>query len=114
MAEPVSLSVVVCAHNEERHLQEQLNALLAQQWEGTWDVVVVDNRSTDTTAELVTAAARRNPRVRLVSAAERRWSGRRVNVGVRGDRQSLVGLLRRRRRGGTRMARSPCRRAHAS
>ena len=82
MAKPVSLSVVVCAHNEERHVQEQLDALLAQQWEGTWDVVVVDNGSTDTTAKLVLETAQVNPRVRLVSATERPGQSYGMNVGV--------------------------------
>lgn len=67
----VELAVVLPAHNEEQHLSQQLGALLAQQWAGDWELIVVDNNSTDGTAELVRKYASTDPRVRLVHASER-------------------------------------------
>ena len=49
----MDLSVIVPCHNEESTLPEQLDALAAQEYDGDWEVVVVDNRSTDATAALV-------------------------------------------------------------
>ena len=79
-AEPVRFSVVVAAHDEAARLPALLDALGAQTHrlgDGTpaFEVVVVDDRSTDGTAALVEARARRwaesgGPDLRLVSVAE--------------------------------------------
>lgn len=62
------LSVVIPARNEEQTLPRQLDALLAQEWDKDWEVVVVDNGSTDGTAEVVTRLAQSDSRLRLISA----------------------------------------------
>jgi glycosyltransferase involved in cell wall biosynthesis len=82
----VDVSVVVCAHNEERHLGEQLEALLAQQTELQWELLVVDNRSTDRTSTIVEHCAECDPRVRLVRADERASKTHAMNVGVEAAR----------------------------
>lgn len=79
----MDLSVIICAYNEEEHLPEQLEALLTQVWDGSWEVVVVDNGSSDGTAEVVRAASRRDSRVRLVTATERAGQSYSMNVGAR-------------------------------
>lgn len=65
----MDLSVVIPAKNVAATLPEQLDALLAQEWDGEWEVIVVDNGSTDVTAEVARGYALRDHRVRLVSAA---------------------------------------------
>ena len=52
--EPVAwprVAVIVPARNEAAQLPETLPALLAQEYPGVWDVVLVDDRSTDATAD---------------------------------------------------------------
>lgn len=78
----MDLSVIVCAHNEELHLEEQLAALVAQDWGGEWEIVVVDNRSTDGTVDIAKQAATRDHRVRLVQAPDRAGQSYAMNVGV--------------------------------
>ena len=60
-----SLSVVVPARDAEPWITELLESILAQDVDGL-EVLVVDNGSSDGTAELVAAYAERDPRVRLV------------------------------------------------
>lgn len=57
---PLRFSVVVPAHNEAADLGAALDALLAQDTDAAYEVVVVDNASTDATAEV---ARRRGVRV---------------------------------------------------
>src|SRR6478735_8760244 len=83
---PIELSVVIPAYNEERSIGGQLDALLAQEWSGRWEIVVVDNRSSDGTAAIVTDYARRDDRVRLVRAPERAGLNFARNAGVEGSR----------------------------
>ena len=89
---PVELSVVIPAYNEELRIGEQLDALLAQSWDGTWEIVVVDNRSTDRTGAIVEAYARRDPRVRLVPASERAGLNFARNAGVAASRGRAFAL----------------------
>lgn len=76
------LTVVIPARNEERTLPAQLEALLGQQWSGTWEVVVADNGSDDGTAEVVRRFAAVDPRVRLVDAGARPGLSACRNAGV--------------------------------
>ena len=65
----MKLSVVIAAHNEEALLPAQLAALRSQTFDGDWEVIVADNRSTDATPHLVTELAAEWPRLRLVQLA---------------------------------------------
>ena len=66
-----TVSVVVAAKNEERSMGACLRALLAQDYPlERYEIVVVDDGSTDGTAKIVQGFARENPRVRLLSTQE--------------------------------------------
>lgn len=72
LGEP-DLSVIIPAFNEERRLPptlERLHAYLRDQPYG-WEIVVVSNGSTDRTEDVVRAAAKRYPNLRLLSTPER-------------------------------------------
>ncbi|HEY1738951.1 MAG TPA: glycosyltransferase [Acidimicrobiia bacterium] len=78
----MELSVVVPAYNAAATLREQLDALLAQEWSGSWEVVVVDNGSSDSTPVITREYAARDARIRLVEANDRRRIGYARNAGV--------------------------------
>ncbi len=61
-----TFSVIVPAHNEESVLQETLQALARQDYTGLFEVIVVDDRSTDSTAAIVRDFATRDSRFHLV------------------------------------------------
>ncbi len=67
----MQISVVMPLRNVESTLAEALDALLAQEWSGDWEVVLVNNRSTDSTLAICKEYAVRDERVRVVQAAER-------------------------------------------
>jgi undecaprenyl-phosphate 4-deoxy-4-formamido-L-arabinose transferase len=63
-AEPVQISVVVPAYNEEANLTELLERVAAAvEPLGTFEIIVVDDGSTDGTWPLLRAASERDPRV---------------------------------------------------
>lgn len=47
------ISVVLCVLNEQENIEDQLIALAGQNHAGPWELVVVDNGSTDDTADIV-------------------------------------------------------------
>lgn len=63
---PLDATVVVCSYNRAESLRDTLRALRAQQPEPTraWEIIVVDNNSTDHTRNVVTEAQRDWPLLR--------------------------------------------------
>ncbi|MFJ4009039.1 dolichyl-phosphate beta-glucosyltransferase [Streptomyces sp. NPDC090026] len=83
----VGLSVVVPAYNEEDRLGPTLDAIRAHlradpgRW-GAWELIVVDDGSTDATAKVAEEAAAEDPRIRLVSSGANRGKGHALRAGV--------------------------------
>jgi glycosyltransferase involved in cell wall biosynthesis len=80
----VRFSVVVPAHDEARTLPATLESLLAQDFAGEFEIIVVDNASTDATAAIATSYG-----VRLVQEPVRGVCNAR-QTGVRAARGEVV------------------------
>jgi glycosyltransferase involved in cell wall biosynthesis len=80
---PEMLSVVVPVLNCETMIQTQLDALAVQDYKGDWEVLVVDNGSTDGTVEVAKAYADRLPNLRIIDASSRRGVSHARNCGAR-------------------------------
>ncbi len=76
------LSVVVPVHNASATLSQQCDALGSQIWDGRWEIVLVDNRSTDDSLLIAAEAQHRDSRIRIVHASERGGIGYARNVGI--------------------------------
>ena len=62
-----SVSVVVPMRNEEEFAERTLEALALQDYAGEWEVICVDDRSTDRTKEILEKFAATHPRFRVLS-----------------------------------------------
>ncbi|WP_119069680.1 glycosyltransferase family 2 protein [Aggregatilinea lenta] len=82
MPDPQSptITVLMAVHNGAATLREALDGILAQTL-ADFEVVVVDDASTDATPELLRAAAEADPRVRIVRNAENLGLTRSLNRG---------------------------------
>lgn len=79
----LELSVIIAARNAEYTIGEQLAALCSESWERTWEIIVVDNGSSDGTREVVRAHQRDCEYLRLIEATAGRGAGYARNEGVR-------------------------------
>lgn len=61
-----SVTVVIPLHNEEEWALRTLQAVAAQDYQGEWEVICVDDRSTDGTPQILEDFARSNPRFRVL------------------------------------------------
>src|SRR5579862_3871449 len=62
---PMAISVVIPAYNASAFLKETLDSVLAQSFPA-WELIVVDDGSTDDTAKIVEYYAQRDKRVKLI------------------------------------------------
>jgi cellulose synthase/poly-beta-1,6-N-acetylglucosamine synthase-like glycosyltransferase len=90
------VSVVIAARNEERHIGDCIAGLLRQEYpKNLYEVIVVDDRSGDSTADIVREIASANPAVRLLSisvAARSTSPGKAaaLQVGIAASRGSII------------------------
>lgn len=83
----IDLSVVVPAYNEEGRLAPTLDAIAGflrdnENRFGAWEVLVVDDGSTDGTRDVVAAASAHDRRVRLVTSPRNGGKGHALRLGV--------------------------------
>lgn len=86
---PRLVSVIIPCRNGASTLGEQLAALAGQTYPGDWEVVFVDNGSTDASVEVASAWGSRLPALRVVRAAKRGVASVR-NVGAKAARGDLL------------------------
>ncbi len=60
------LSIVLACYNGAETLADQLDGLAAQEWSQPWEVVFVDNRSTDNSRAIAEQYKDRLPNLRVV------------------------------------------------
>ena len=61
-----SVSVIVPLRNEEAHAPETLRALSLQDYSGEWEIICVNDRSSDATGAILRDICARDPRFSLV------------------------------------------------
>lgn len=85
------ISVCVPARNEERNIRACVESILAQDY-SNFEVIVVDDRSTDTTNEILIDIAARNARLKIIHGSDlpKDWAGKphalfQASAAARGD-----------------------------
>lgn len=84
------ISVVVPVRNGMPWLEEELRALAEQVCQEPWEIIVVDNNSTDESNATARAWADRVPRMRVVEAPRVTGPGAARNAGVRAAEGDLL------------------------
>jgi len=85
---PACLTVVMPCYNEETSVAECIDAVLASPY--TAEVVVVDDRSSDRSPEIVAKIAERDPRVRLLRHEVNKGKGAALHTGFAEATQPYV------------------------
>jgi hypothetical protein len=87
------LSVIVIAFNEEARIGACLRSLVNQRTKLDYEILVVDDGSTDGTAKAVEEVAAESPRVRLIEHGTNRGRGAARRTGQDATGASLVGFV---------------------
>lgn len=87
-----SVSVIIPAFNEEENIKEtvQLVFRLTGRCIKDFEIIIVDDGSTDKTGEIITQLAKRNPRVKVVTHQFNQGLGRAYLSGIKHARKTYV------------------------
>jgi cellulose synthase/poly-beta-1,6-N-acetylglucosamine synthase-like glycosyltransferase len=89
-----SVSVVIPAHNEEDKLEATLTSLSKQQYRGSLEFVIVNDRSKDATPQIIQKFVALDPRFRLVNVTEpsKRLAPKvnAVNTGIQNSKGEII------------------------
>ena len=83
-----SVSVIMPARNEAEVLERTLHSLLEQDYPGDWEIVVVDDRSTDATPQVLARLSAAHSRLRSVRVTEENPRSPKKHALALGIRQS--------------------------
>lgn len=75
-------SIIIPCYNAEDTIGEQLQALVGQHCSDPWEVLVVDNRCTDSSMAVVERFQQQLPNLRIIEANDRQGQPFAVNTGV--------------------------------
>jgi glycosyltransferase involved in cell wall biosynthesis len=87
---PIDVTVVVPARDAAATIGEQLEALAAQTFDGSWEVIVIADGSRDDTAGIARNWEGRLPPLTVLSSVESRGSSHARNLGTRAARGRLI------------------------
>jgi glycosyltransferase involved in cell wall biosynthesis len=89
-SEQIAVSLVVCTRNRACFLPEFLRSLDRLQFQGTWEIVIVDNGSTDATSDCLSAFCQAAPAQRRLVVEPVPGLARARNAGVRLARGDVI------------------------
>ncbi len=73
---PPPFSVIICARNEAGNLRRYLPGILAQQYDADWELLLVDDASTDETPTVLHELQETNPRLRVIRMEQKSLPGK--------------------------------------
>jgi cellulose synthase/poly-beta-1,6-N-acetylglucosamine synthase-like glycosyltransferase len=88
----VDVSVLIPVLNEEHHIRESVAAMLAQELDGTFELIFADGRSVDRTREILDELAAGDPRIRVLDNPGRHTASG-LNICLRAARGEFVARM---------------------
>lgn len=79
----MKLSVIIACYNGESTLGDQLDGLAVQEWAKPWEIIFVNNRSTDKSLEIAKEYQKQLPNLKIIDASEKRGKAFALNKGIR-------------------------------
>jgi succinoglycan biosynthesis protein ExoA len=90
--EHVDVSVLIPVLNEEHHIREAASAMLAQELDGTFELIFADGHSVDRTREILEELAAEDPRIRVLDNPARQTASG-LNICLRAARGEFVARM---------------------
>jgi teichuronic acid biosynthesis glycosyltransferase TuaG len=85
------VSIIMPAYNAEKYIAESIRSVLDQTYQD-WELIVVDDGSTDKTAQVVQSFSAQHARVKYIFQQNKKLAGAR-NTGIKNSQGELVAFL---------------------
>ena len=84
------VSIIIPAHNAAKYIGEQLDSLHNQQYDGLFEVIVVDNLSTDNTMYEVEKFQQKMSNLSIIKATDKPSASYAMNVGIAASKGEAI------------------------
>lgn len=91
MGKPL-ISVVMPAHNAEKHIKKAIESILGQTFKN-FELIIVNDASTDKTLSIIKSYARRDPRIRVVNNRKNLDIARSLNKGIEVAKSEIIARM---------------------
>jgi cellulose synthase/poly-beta-1,6-N-acetylglucosamine synthase-like glycosyltransferase len=86
------LSIIICARNEATQLKLQLPTVLEQVYPTPWELIVVNDASTDNSAQVLAAYQKQYPQLQVIHIAEKQSPGKKkaLEIGILASKYPVI------------------------
>ena len=88
----VEISYIIVCYNSEKHIAKCLDSILDQSHQ-SFEIIVVDNNSTDTTKLIVEKFCKKNKQARLISNLHNVGYGNAITIGLQNSNGEFLAIL---------------------
>ena len=88
-----NVSVIIPAHNEEKFIKKTIENVISEDYPGEIEVIVLNDLSTDRTAEIVEEISKKDSRVVLINMEKHMGKSNAVNLGLKKVKNEIVIIL---------------------
>jgi teichuronic acid biosynthesis glycosyltransferase TuaG len=86
------VSIIMPSYNTGRYIADSIRSVQAQTY-GNWELLIVDDCSTDASAEIIGEYARKDPRIRYIKLSENSGAAIARNTGLEAARGRYIAYL---------------------
>lgn len=86
------VSIVIPVHNGEKYIREALDSCINQDYP-TLEIIVVDDKSTDNTLNILREYEQKDERITVIAAEKQNGLGNVINIGIRASKGSYLARM---------------------
>ena len=89
----MELSVILASYNGGETLPDQFDGLAEQEWSEPWEIIFIDNGSTDNTRAIAEQYQQRLPNLKIIDASEKKGKPFALNKGIRASKGRALAFI---------------------
>lgn len=86
------VSIVIPVHNGQKYLKEALDSCIEQSYP-TLEIIVVDDKSTDSTLDILREYEKRDSRIKAIAVQKQNGLGNVINIGIRASKGKYIARM---------------------
>lgn len=86
------VSIIMPVHNGEKYLEEAVISIINQNY-SNWELIIVNDFSTDSTASIISRYAKEDKRIRVITHRSQKYRSGALNTGIRLARGKFISFL---------------------